>query len=209
MQLKLLADLLLEAFLLVAPFERSEVNSSTGKHWASQHGFTEGEPFLVIYDQTYGSLRLTGRLMEQGVLPAVLAEAQQIWRSGRLEMAEEVSQATEDALRVLAEACAQEVEPLDLASGPVEEPAAELEGELVIAPKSVGWIVTDDNQEFVVERVFYHPREGLRYYGHRKGQQEQEGLQVWFPVANIRPIPGVSRMGIYDYETGEVRLVDG
>lgn len=208
-QLKLLADLLLEAFLLVAPFERSEVNSSTGKHWTSQHGFADGEPFLAIYDQTYGSLRLTGRLMEPGVLPAVMAEAEQIWRSGRLEMAEEVSQATEDALRVLAEACAQEVEPLEVVSGSAEEPAAELEGELVIAPGSVGWIVTDDNQEFEVERVFYHPREGLRYYGHRKGQQEQPNLQVWFPVANIQPIPGVSRMGVYDYETGEVRLVDG
>ncbi len=206
-QVKLLADLLLEAFLLVVPFERSEVNSSTGKHWKSQTGFQEGEPFLAIYDQTYGSLRLTGRLLEPGVLREVVAEAMHVLRSGRVEAPEGILDATVQALQQLAEDCVGEPEPLELfASSP--EPAGELEGERVIVPGSVGWIVTDDNQEFEVERVFCHPKEGLRYYGRRRGQMEQPDVQVWFPAANIRPIPGISRMGIYDYETGEVRPLD-
>jgi len=206
-QLKLLADLLLEAFLLVVPFERSEVNSSTGKHWKTQNGFGEGEPFLAIYDQTYGSLRLTGRLLEPAVLPEVLTEALHVLRSGRVEAVEGISEATVQALQALAQDCAGQAEPLELFSSAPER-TGELEGEPVIAPGSVGWIITDDNQEFQIQRVFYHPREGLRYYGRRLGQQEQPDVQVWFPVTNIRPIPGISRMGVYDYETGEVRLLD-
>lgn len=200
-QLKLLADVLLEAFLLVAPFERSEVNSTTGRHWAAQLGFARGEPFLTVYDQTYGSLRLTGRLMERDTLQNVLGEAQQIIAGGRLEMQEAPAPATLAALAELLEAGRLTSEPL-IAQNSAR--AAASEGELVIVPGSMGWIVTANNQEFLVERVFYHPKDGLRYYGRRVGAEAPENLQTWFPAANIHPIPGVSRMGRYDYDTGEV-----
>ena len=37
--------------------------------------FAEGQRFLCVYDQTYGSLRLTSRLMAAGVLRGVLEKA--------------------------------------------------------------------------------------------------------------------------------------
>lgn len=50
-----IAKLLLEAFLLIVPFDRAEVAASTGKHLQPQWIYRTGERFLALYDQTYGS----------------------------------------------------------------------------------------------------------------------------------------------------------
>lgn len=200
-QPKLLADLLLAAFLMVAPFERTEVSSSIGKCSEIQLNLFNGNLFLVIYDQTYGSLRLTGRFMEEETLQAVFTGAQEIVEGERLEFEEPLNTTTLQVLGQMASETRQPVKPLNLQSSP--QFVGSGEGELVIMPGSTGWIVAD-NQEFLVERVFFRPSEGLSYQGKRVGQVLLNNLRIYFPVANVRPIPGLSLLGRYNYDTGEI-----
>lgn len=69
------AQVLYECFLLHVPYERQDVQCGTGVLKVRRGPFPEGTRFLVIYDQTYGSLRLSGRLMEPGVIAKVLEYA--------------------------------------------------------------------------------------------------------------------------------------
>ena len=71
-----LAEAVFEAFLLNVPFDRGDIG------WAADTfrqgrppAFAENQPFLVIFDQTYGSLRLSARLLEPDVLAKVLVKA--------------------------------------------------------------------------------------------------------------------------------------
>nr|PZN39898.1 MAG: hypothetical protein DIU70_08770 [Bacillota bacterium] len=202
LRLDSLAHLILEAFLLIAPFDRSEVAAAAGKHRQPQMGFAAGDRFIAVFDQTYGSLRLTGRLLEEETLRRVLDEALEIARTGRLDDVAPLNPPSLAALQEWAELARGESQPLSFARGPADEPTGERIP--IIAPGSVGWVITESNQEFLVEGVFYHPKDGLRYRGRRVGENLPENLVVSFPVAVVNPIPGVSRMAQYDLETGEV-----
>ncbi len=211
------ARLLLEAFLLVVPFDRGDVAAGEGRFRQSRPGLAAGDRFIALYDQVYGSLRLTGRLMDGGTLRAVLREALVAARSGPTEALGSTDPAAVEVLEEIAAAVESPGEPLLPAiSAPVpaaaagagrSTPAAWIAGAAprVIMPGSAGWLLTEANQEFAVEGVFYHPKDGLRYRGRRAGERRSDGLIVSFPVGAVQPIPGVSRMGIYDYDSGEVR----
>jgi DEAD/DEAH box helicase domain-containing protein len=70
------AALLYEAFLLKVPFERQDIGFAADRLRVEREPFLrQGQPFLTVYDQTYGSLRLSKRLLEPGALARVLAEA--------------------------------------------------------------------------------------------------------------------------------------
>lgn len=201
-----LAALILEAFLLVAPFERTDVSAGAGRFPTSLLGFAKGDRYLALYDQTYGSLRLSGHLMKLSTLKDVLRETLAIADSGRAEGIV-LSEASLAALRDMG-SCAERP-PVDLKirgaqEGRADTAAGESPGETVIMPGSFGWIITDDNQEFAVERVFLHPQSGLVYRGHRAGTTPSPDVQITFPVANVRPVPGQSKLGRYCYDSGEV-----
>jgi hypothetical protein len=57
------------------PFERQDIAIACDRHRASHGHIAEGARFVAVFDQTYGSLRLSGRLMEDGVLREVLENA--------------------------------------------------------------------------------------------------------------------------------------
>jgi hypothetical protein len=70
------AALVYEAFLLMIPFERQDIGFAADRLRVTREPFFHaGQPFLAIYDQTYGSLRLSTRLLEPGALGRVLFEA--------------------------------------------------------------------------------------------------------------------------------------
>jgi DEAD/DEAH box helicase domain-containing protein len=60
-----LAALLYEAFFIQIPFERQDINFAADAHRAQRGPINEGSNFVAIYDQTYGSLRLTSRIMDE------------------------------------------------------------------------------------------------------------------------------------------------
>lgn len=193
-----LSQLLFEALLMTAPYERQDLGYGTDRVRAAGP-LAEGAPFVAIYDQTYGSLRLSGRLLEPDVLPAVarsaleLAVADESGRisNGVIELARDVAAATK----------ARPVK-LNIDAGTAAPTARE--GALVIMPGSRGIDRTSGNVEFVVERVHFHPRLGLAYRGRHDG-----AVRVADQFENIRvdalvPIPGETQLGTYDFESGEI-----
>lgn len=72
----------------------------------------------------------------------------------------------------------------------------------VILPGQSGMLAHGAEEEFVVEAVYMHPREGLMYRGRRVGKGPG-AVVTSFPAGRVRPIPGLSRLGRYDFETGE------
>ena len=198
---------LLEAFLLEAAGEPGEVASGTGRF--REGGELSDRRFVALYDQTYGSLRLTARLLAPAALPGCLATAAQLLRQGPLYPEEETGAARERERAAaiwerLAAAARNPGEPfgagLFAAEGAV---AAAAQEERVILPGQTGILLHGVGEEFEVDAVFHHPREGLMYRGHRVGEVPSE-LVTSFPVAQVAPIPGATRMGSYDYETGRV-----
>ncbi|WP_154859423.1 DEAD/DEAH box helicase [Cyclobacterium xiamenense] len=72
-----IANIFFNVFLTNIPFEPQDLNFCIGSFTALNNGdiFDTGERYLCIYDKTYGSLRLTSRLMFQEVLLASINSA--------------------------------------------------------------------------------------------------------------------------------------
>jgi len=77
-----IASILFEAFLMVVPFERRDLSVSSDKFRATRGSIEEGARFIAIFDQTYGSLRLSGRLLERNVLKRTLETALEMIENG-------------------------------------------------------------------------------------------------------------------------------
>ncbi|TLM69239.1 MAG: DEAD/DEAH box helicase [Deltaproteobacteria bacterium] len=202
-----ISKILLEAFLMTLPFERQDISSGVDKY-RSTKGFTkEGSKFVCLYDQTYGSLRLTGHLMEDSVLKHVFALA--------LDIAEhdqnyELNSETFGAIREMAESLStppEECEEQGVTDVAVENFVR------VILPGSIGVNVEKDDEEFNVERVFYSPQiGGLAYRGKHlmeKNKAERENnwhgpTTITVPHDHIRILEGESKVGYYNLETGEI-----
>lgn len=213
-----------DAFVVEVPTESAEVAHGTGR----VRGATpvpDGTRFLALYDSTYGSLRLTSRLLGPGVLQRCLSTAAALLREACRDAtllvatdgaeAETVygytvrqCQATAELLDLLADAAAMPGTPLAwvAAGGGSRDGAAAMDaGEqpLVILPGGVGLLLHGAEEEFMVADIFVHPRDGLMYRGRRVG--EEQGLATTsFPVGKVRPLPGISQVGRYNFETGEI-----
>lgn len=198
------AAMIYEAFLLTIPFERQEVQVGCDRHRASRLGVHEGERFIAVYDSTYGSLRLTSRLVEPEVLTAVLSRA--------LELAEhdehvEASEGTVRAIRAMATDAYGSFHHL-AADAKVDETGEDEAAPLVIAPGSYGLNVKRDNEAFYVETIRLTPK-GLIYQGRHESQKgaKFEGTVVTVRVDSVVLVPGETNLGYFDYETGEITTI--
>ena len=202
-----IANLLFEAFLMVVPFERHDINFASDKHRAKTGAINEGDRFVCIYDQTYGSLRLSGHILEEQILKQVLEKGIELAQyDENLDINSETIIALERVLASLSE--------------PPIEFSFELEKGLqidtdrfvrVIMPGSKGLNINKDNEEFLVEGVFYSPAiRGLAYRGRYTLEiaQKFEGMTTTISVDSLKEIPGESRLGLYNYETGEIRELE-
>jgi len=73
-----IANLLLEAFLMIIPFERRDLHFANDKHRIKRGTIKEGDRFICIYDQTYGSLRLSSRILEKQILKQVVEKSAEL-----------------------------------------------------------------------------------------------------------------------------------
>lgn len=195
----LLAEILFEAFLLQVALERQDIHSGTDRFRISHGALKEGRHFLCVYDQTYGSLRLTNRLMEPATMRGVMEKALDIAEN---DSAFGVDDENLSAIR-------------DLRSASMNLPITEELSETadlppencvqVIAPGSVGLCPDYHNEEFYVDTAIYTPR-GLVYRGKRQSQQARrfKPVTVTIPSDRIVPIEGRSELAWYDFETGEI-----
>jgi len=204
---RVLADLLYEVFLLLVPFERQDINFAIDKHRTDiPPNINKGDPFVTIYDQTYGSLRLTSRLMESETIPKLF----QVSR----ELAKELNYEDETpGLLAVLDSLIQEIKKgssrLVFSTDTVAGSNGDSDDyQRVIMPGSKGLNINRGNEEFFVARVFLG-RDGLRYEGETESFSRHKNKTASFPfVDDIVEIPGVSEVGCYNHLTGEVEPKD-
>jgi DEAD/DEAH box helicase domain-containing protein len=199
-----LAPLVYEAFVMAVPFERQDINFAADKHRSAKGPITEGTQFLALYDQTYGSLHLTGRLMEDDVLRLVLSTCLEL-----AENNEEIHRAGETltALREIAACVDGPGVALGVFGGGAGVAQPSGTRVQVILPGSKGLSVHRNNEDFEVKKIQFHPSvHGLAYRGNFLSTKDSEVLE-FLPISDLIPVPGESELGWYDYDLGEI--VDG
>jgi DEAD/DEAH box helicase domain-containing protein len=196
-----------EAFLMASAFERQDISAGADRHRATRDGVKEGDRFVCLYDQTYGSLRLTSRLVDPAVLRSVLSYALDIARN---DPNFELNSRTLAALEQMVECSAEQPESIGpgghtLSTGEQYVP--------IILPGSIGVNLQRDNEEFLIEGVFYSPQLGcLAYRGVHVSDQRRAAMEssrfskttIAVAVPHVQPLAGVSSTGFYDVETGEI-----
>jgi DEAD/DEAH box helicase domain-containing protein len=179
-----------------------DVGFAIDRHRTQRGPLAAGTPFIALYDQIYGSLRISGRLLEDGLLAAVLERAVTLANDDALDGAVEAGEILVSMLASAkgpTERCWWEAEIRDAAAGgQFDTTTVE-----VILPGSFGLDVRHDNREFHVERVFFSPiNDRVSYSGFNL--RTRYGVVEIVPVNQIVPLEGESRLGIYDLETGQM-----
>lgn len=194
------AAILYEAFMLTIPFERQDIGYAAD-HFRVQRGtyITEEQPFIAIFDQTYGSLRLSTRLLAQGMLAQVLGEAFLLARRQENLVS---SPATMEALKAMArDAFVSPLQQLGFRkdnSGADRDP---LYWERVVVPGSKGLMVRT-NEEFHVVRILTTPA-GLSYEG-IPASMVGSGASMMPLTSDVAEVPGESTVGWYEIQTGQI-----
>jgi DEAD/DEAH box helicase domain-containing protein len=195
-----LAQLLFEAFLMIVPYERRDISFAVDKHRADRGPINEGQRFIALYDQTYGSLRLSGRLLEGDTLKEVGRTAQSLLETQEFH---DISIETRRALEHLCNCLSSEVASFSFDS-PITTTATQESYVQIIMPGSKGINVRRSNEEFEVEAVFYSPQvSGLAYRG-RYPSTTGETTKDIVPLDFITEIPGESKIGKYNLNSGEI-----
>jgi DEAD/DEAH box helicase domain-containing protein len=204
-----LAEMIYEAFFMVIPFDRQDINFGSDKHRADRKEFHKGSKFLSIFDQTYGSLRLTSRFLDHEVVEKTFAYAMDI-----AENDPRFSAYLEET-RILETIRAELRNPVENVTLENRNPFESDENHrMVILPESVGLDVRNGrNEEFFVESIFYSPTYGLSYKGRHLSETSRRlttaswkaGIPVLIvPIEALQEIPGESKTGLYNLETGEI-----
>jgi DEAD/DEAH box helicase domain-containing protein len=202
----IITNLLFEAFLMIVPFERRDLNFANDKHRIANSHVKEGDKFLAIYDQTYGSLRISGRLAEEPILKRVLEKCVDLSRSS------ELLDMNQETMKAIVEICTS------VSEHPVELDFKQIAGiyqgiqdpVLIIMPGSKGLNVNKNNEEFLVEGVFFSPDiGGLAYRGRDIPEKpSHELVTTIIPISALKDIPGESKLGLYSYRTGEIKQIE-
>ena len=180
-----LADAAYECFLIQIPLERQDISAALGTIRAQWGHLAEGTPFIVFYDQVYGSLRLSGRLMDREVMVRVLEKVTELGsQDGLLHL----NQATIQCAEAIFHDLANGVEST-IAVGADDVPVPDTDRYTrVLNRGGRGVDLTRGNEDFVVEDVFFSPT-GLRYRG-RHPSDTDPTVTVTMPVTAIVPTPG-------------------
>jgi len=195
---RVIAKLFYEAFLLLIPFERQDINHSADKFRLKIKPIDEGNRFIAIFDQTYGSLRLTSRIMESNLFRNILMETRNLADKQELF---EVNKPTLEAIDELIKATKTPARLLIF--GVDEILQSDTNSVRVIMPESKGLLITRNNEEFKIQRVFYSPS-GLRYEGTTPHMAISSNATMLPPIEHVVEIPGESRVGLYNFQTGKI-----
>lgn len=201
-QRQTLAHLLYEAFLILIPFERRDINFASDKHRIQRGPIVEGSHFICVYDQTYGSLRLSSRILEGDTLSRTLAQASEL---SQYEEIPEINPETVEAIELLYLSSLQEGS--DLWFEPeLPLPTSAGRTEPVILPGSKGLNRLRNNEEVVVSAVFFSPSVGGLCYRGKYEALFDDTVEVIIPIAHLATIPGESKIGRYNYDAGEIEI---
>ena len=73
-------------------------------------------------------------------------------------------------------------------------------------PGSKGIDIINNNEEFEVESIFFHPAKGLCYRGKHFSLKIAPNTPI--PIEQIKEVPDQSKIGFYNYETGDIKSLD-
>jgi DEAD/DEAH box helicase domain-containing protein len=192
------ADLLYEAFISLIPFERRDVGSASDRHRTDRQWVSSGQVFTALHDQTYGSLRLSSRVLEGEHLPSVLRRLSSLIDTSGIRESEPFTALALEEFSATADATMETI----YVDGPA--PAASGGKIKVIMPGSRGINIRRNNEEFEVTRVFFSPTlQAVAYRGRHLGTSHDDVVEI-VPVNNLEPTPGESVAGYYDPETGDL-----
>ncbi|MCK4822298.1 hypothetical protein KA005_41430, partial [bacterium] len=202
-----IANLLFEAFLMIIPFERRDIHFASDKHRAKGGTINEGDRFVSIYDQTYGSLRLSNRILEEQILKQVLSKTVELVQHDEsLDINSETIAALEQVFASLSES------PVDFSLESGRDSSIDTDHSVrVIMPGSKGLNINRNNEEFFVEGVFFSPSfKGLAYRGKHLSERTSKfnDVTITISINSLKEIPGESKFGLYDYETGELKELE-
>jgi len=100
-----ITQLIYEVFLLNIPFDQQDVSSAKGRFRQNELGFETNAGFIAIYDQSYGSLRLTRRLIDFDDLKKVIDKAYDLISDPETLFSfinrEDLNESTIDAFKVI------------------------------------------------------------------------------------------------------------
>lgn len=202
-----IASLLFEIFLMVIPFERHDIHFGSDKYRAKRGPINEEDKFISIYDQTYGSLRLSGRILEQQVLTQVLERLEKLVELIRYDKLSDNNPETIIALEQILESLSQS--PIEFSFHPDEDLLEDANRfEKIIMPGSKGLNIKKGNEEFFIDGVFFSPAiKGLAYRGKHISEKtkKHKNAIISIPLDSLKEIPGESKLGLYNYETGEIK----
>lgn len=199
-----LAELVYEAFLLRIPFERQDIGAASDRFRISrQPVIAKDNGFLVIYDQTYGSLRLSSMLLDPQILGKALAEA--VFLAGRenlslpgkkalFAMVSSFFHSQYESLIINSTVADNSINDKQITSGQIER---------IIMPGSKGLMIRT-NEEFLVERIIQTPV-GLSYEG-TPVSMLGSGISVMPLLSDVVEIPGESQLGWYDVGSGACEI---
>ena len=198
---EMLASLLYEVFLILIPFERRDINFAIDRHRIQRGPFAKDSKFIAIYDRTYGSLRLSGRLLEDNVLQRIF---QKLIKLTKDEKIFEIDSETATAIKLLYDSSTEKSRDLRFEPDPYLKTSDKYER--IILPGSKGINASRNNEEFEVEAVFFHPTiNGLSYRGRHVSTTDKTVKEI-IPIKALIEIPGESKIGFYNYDTGEIEV---
>lgn len=195
---KAISDLIYEAFLMEISFERQDVSSASDVYKGIHQHLPKQSKFACIFDQTYGSLHLTGRLMDRELLIKVFQRAIELADNDPADIA--VNEETLRALMIIKTELDDNQRNVE-----INFETEELDDEVtrVILPGSIGLAIMKDNRPYLVRSIFFSPKEQTVCYRGKYEDSRDEKTSIIFPIEKIAPTEE-SQWGFYDLETGEV-----
>lgn len=202
-----IAEIIGEAFLMSLPFERQDVSAGNDRHRASREGIEVDDRFICVYDQTYGSLRLTSHLMNTEVLREVFLRACDIAKNDpNYGLTGESLQALLD----MGDCVSLNAEVVMVGGSNFVSDSRYVE---VIMPGSIGLDMHKDNEEFEVNHVFFSPLlSAVAYRGYYSAEKKSaesankfhSATVITVPALKIRPLEGESKIGYFSPDTAEL-----
>lgn len=200
--LQKLSEIIFESFLMAVPYERQDINYSVDKIRKKRDIYVVDKKFVSLYDQTYGSLRLTNRILENNIIRTVINNAKEIIFNDKdiFEYNKDKELAKELINIIMSDI---NNERKEYRSNDAEILYGE-ECEMIVKPGSKCiYIANEVNKIVKVIDVKYSPKQGMIY----KCNYEDNTSIHYIPKIYTKEIPGITEYAYYDLNTTQIKEV--